>query len=396
MKFTPRAALAALVSALVITFITIDVNGIAFFLGYQMKSAILFQIFGPFLTSYLILLVLTFVAAFLGWMRNRWISLAVGVVASLVSGVVGIWFNIASQAAGATPDQVIEYIFTMTVIFVSAATVATLTAGVAVYRRMSSGGRGLAGQVALVRAPAANLAEGLVTHVRRKKVDVELANTQWDAYVETLNSCGWNTVEVEPSENLADSVFVEDTVVMLGDTAVITSPGATEREAEIIATETAVRALGVKVARIEKPGTLDGGDVLKIGKTVYIGSGGRTNGEGIRQFRAIAAKLGYTVVAVPVTKALHLKSAVTALPDGTVIGYPPLVDNTALFPRFQPVPEAHGTAVVVLASDLLLMSAAAPKTAKLLESLGYNIVTVDISEFEKLEGCVTCLSVRVR
>jgi len=215
-------------------------------------------------------------------------------------------------------------------------------------------------------------------------------------YVAALEAAGWTTELVEPRDDLADSVFIEDSVVMLGGVAVITSPGAESRQAEIIATEATVRQLGLPVQRILQPGTLDGGDVLKVGTTVYVGLGGRTNGEGIRQFRAIAKPLGFTVVAVPVTKALHLKTAVTALPDGTVIGYLPLVDNVSVFDRFLPVPEAEGTAVVVLEDDTLLMSAAAPKSAELFRGLGYRVVTVDISEFEKLEGCVTCLSVRVR
>jgi dimethylargininase len=108
------------------------------------------------------------------------------------------------------------------------------------------------------------------------------------------------------------------------------------------------------------------------------------------------APLGYTVVGVPVTKALHLKTAVTALPDGTVIGYEPIVDEPRLFERFLPVPEAHGTAVVVLDEETVLMSASAPQSIALIEDLGYTVVPVEISEFEKLEGCVTCLSIRVR
>ncbi len=396
MLFTPRAAVAALVSALAIVFITIDANGLAFFLANQMKFAILSQVFNFFLPSYLLLLLLTFVAGMLGWFRNRWVALAVGVVASVVAGSLSILLQLIGKDLAQVPwDQVLDSLLSLNTLFVTAATVATVTAAPAIYRRIT-GASGKARQVALVRAPAANLAEGIVTHVSRKPVDVELANDQWDAYVETLNSCGWQTVEVEPSNDLADSVFVEDTVVVLGKTAVIASPGAESREAEIIASEQAARKLGLSVERISKPGTLDGGDVLKVGSTVYVGSGGRTNGEGIRQLRAIASRLGYTVVAVPVTKALHLKSAVTALPDGTIIGYAPLVDQTDIFPRFLAVPEAHGAAVVVLGDDLLLLSKAAPKTAELLGSLGYNVVTVDISEFEKLEGCVTCLSVRVR
>ena len=106
--------------------------------------------------------------------------------------------------------------------------------------------------------------------------------------------------------------------------------------------------------------------------------------------------LGYTVVAVPITKVLHLKSAVTALPDGTVIGYPPIVDDPTVFDRFLSVPEESGSHVVVLAADTVLMAASAPKSAELIRELGYTVVTVDISEYEKLEGCVTCLSVRIR
>jgi len=250
--------------------------------------------------------------------------------------------------------------------------------------------------VALVRLPSPRLGEGEITHIERTEVDAALADEQWDNYVAALADNGFTTIDVEPAPDAPDSVFIEDAVVIFGDTAVLGSPGADSRATEIAGAEDAVRALGLHIERIEMPGTLDGGDVLKVGTTVYVGRGGRTNAEGIRQLRAIVAPLGYTVVAVPVTKVLHLKSAVTALPDGTVIGYLPLVDDTSVFDRFLAVPEAHGTAVVVLAPDAVLMSSAAPQSAELIRELGYRVVTVDISEFEKMEGCVTCLSVRVR
>jgi dimethylargininase len=99
---------------------------------------------------------------------------------------------------------------------------------------------------------------------------------------------------------------------------------------------------------------------------------------------------------VPVTKALHLKSSVTALPDGTIIGHPTLVDHPELFDRYLEVPEASGVAVVALSQSSVMIAASAPKTAALITDLGYRVVTVDISEFEKLEGSVTCLSVRIR
>lgn len=251
-------------------------------------------------------------------------------------------------------------------------------------------------QQALVRRPGPRLAEGLVTHIDRRPVDPALALRQWETYVQVLRDHGWQTTEVAPADDCPDAVFVEDTVVMFRNVALLARPGAGPRRPEVPAARAAAEALGCSVNEIRAPGTLDGGDVLKVGDTVYVGRGGRTNGEGIRQLRAAFEPLGARVVAVPVSRVLHLKSAVTALPDGTVIGYPPLVDDPALFPRFLPVPEESGAHVVLLGGGKLLMAAGAPKSAELLTDLGYQPVLVDIGEFEKLEGCVTCLSVRLR
>jgi dimethylargininase len=247
---------------------------------------------------------------------------------------------------------------------------------------------------ALIRRPSPRLAEGLVTHIERQPVDVELALRQWQEYVDALHGTGWTTVEVPAIEECPDSVFVEDTMVVYGDVAVIARAGADERRPEAAAAEETVADQGYRIVRITEPGTLDGGDVLKIGSTIYVGQGGRTNAAGIEQLRE--AFNSADVRAVPVQKVLHLKSAVTALPDGTVIGYEPLVDNRDVFDSFRPVPEEPGAHVVLLGADRLLMAASAPKSAELFAGLGYVPVVVDISEFEKLEGCVTCLSVRLR
>lgn len=251
-------------------------------------------------------------------------------------------------------------------------------------------------RIALVRRPSPRLADGLVTHIDRKPVDAALALRQWEAYVDALRTHGWETVEAEPADACPDGVFVEDTMVVHRNVALISRPGAESRRPETAAAEAAVTALGCSVNRVRESGTLEGGDVLKIGDTVYVGRGGRTNGAGVRQLRAAFEPLGARVVAVPVTKVLHLKSAVTALPDGTVIGYPPLVDDPAAFPRFLPVPEESGAHVVLLGGGRLLMAASAPRSAELFADLGYTPVPVDIGEFEKMEGCVTCLSVRLR
>ncbi len=249
---------------------------------------------------------------------------------------------------------------------------------------------------ALVRRPGPRLAAGLVTHIERTPVDVPLAERQWAGYVAALDDNGWTTVEVPPADDCPDSVFVEDTMVVFKDLAVIARPGAASRRPETTDAEKAVADQGYRVRYVEDPGTLDGGDVLKIGDKVYVGQGGRTNEAGLEQLRAHFTPLGAEVIGVEVTKVLHLKSAVTALPDGTVIGYPSLVDDPSVFDGFLAVPEESGAHVVLLDDDKVLMASSAPRTAAMFADRGLTPVTVDISEYERLEGCVTCLSVRLR
>ncbi|GAA4351518.1 dimethylargininase [Microbacterium rhizosphaerae] len=248
----------------------------------------------------------------------------------------------------------------------------------------------------LVRRPSPRLAEGELTHIERVPVDADLAREQWERYVDVYRARGWDVIDIAAADEHADGVFVEDTVVMFGDIAVVTRPGADSRRGEIDTVREALEDAGIPSVQIAQPGTLDGGDVLKVGRTVYVGRTLRTNDDGIEQLRAHLAPRGWEVVAVPVTKVLHLKSGVTALPDGTIIGYEPLVDDPGVYPSFLGVPEEHGTAVVVLDDATVLMSSDAPETAQLFRDRGLEVITTPISEFEKLEGCVTCLSVRVR
>ncbi|WP_111767710.1 dimethylargininase [Nakamurella deserti] len=249
---------------------------------------------------------------------------------------------------------------------------------------------------ALVRRPAPHLADGLVTHIERSVVDQALAERQWSDYVEALRAHGFRPVEVDPADDCPDGVFVEDAVVVYADLAVLSRSGAVQRRAELPTVRAAVEAAGLRIAELTAPATLDGGDVLKIGRTVYVGQTLRTNAAAVDQLRALVTPEGWEVVPVPTTRVLHLKSAVTALPDGTVIGCPPLVDDPAVFDTFLAVPEEGGAHVVLLGDDTLLMAASAPRSAEVFRGLGYRTVVVDISEFEKLEGCVTCLSVRLR
>jgi len=248
--------------------------------------------------------------------------------------------------------------------------------------------------VALVRPPGPRLTEGIVTHIERSPVDLDLARTQHAGYVAALATNGWQPVVVGPADDCPDAVFVEDTMVVVDDLVVLTRPGALERRGEVAGSRAAALAQGLRAVELTEPATLDGGDVLQVGRTVYVGRGGRTNGEGIRQLRAAVAPLGRTVVPVQLQAVLHLKSAVTALPDGSLLALPDPLDVGPLSGIRVPFEEG-GAHVVPLGQGRVLMATSAPLTAEWLTDLGFDVVAVDIGEFEKLEGCVTCLSVLV-
>lgn len=257
---------------------------------------------------------------------------------------------------------------------------------------------------ALVRAPGPRFAEGLVTHIERSEsVDTDLARRQWDAYCSALSSAGFELIQVESAPDLPDSVFIEDALLTVGDLAVVTAPGARERREEVHGARVAVHRLGLQTLELvdghrgphDDPVWLDGGDVLTIGDTLYVGVGGRTTHAGAAALGRLVSDAGRRVEVVPISRTLHLKSQVTALPDGTVVGHPPLVDDPERWDSFLAVPEPEGAHVVVLNEQTVLMSDAAPRSAELFRARGLSVVTVDVSEFVKLEGCVTCLSVRL-
>lgn len=394
-----RRLAASLAAGLVVAVATHVAATVIFFLVGGAQAGTMGTYSDYFSLGSVILFVLMSIAGGLGVYRWRVLSAVVALVLAVVSAVVGTFIQISLLGTALTNDliaQVFSLLSTTYLVFNISAALVGLGWAPRVFRAIVGAEPTGERRIALVRRPADNLAEGLTTHIDRVEIDPELAETQWDGYVSALSDAGWTTDEVEHAPSLADSVFVEDAVVLFGRTAVLTNPGTPSRTAELAGAEAAVRRHGFLVERIEAPGTLDGGDVLKVGMTVYVGRGGRTNAEGVRQLRALLAPLAYSVIAVPLTKVLHLKSAVTALPDGTVIGYPPLVDDPTIFDRFLAVPEEAGAHVVVLAADTVLMASSAPRSVALVEDLGYRVIVVDISEFEKLEGCVTCLSVRVR
>lgn len=259
----------------------------------------------------------------------------------------------------------------------------------------------------LVRRPSPKINEGLVTHIEKEEVNFDKAMDQWRTYVNNIEQEGWSVVEIDAPDpdELADSVFIEDVLVMFGKQGgIVTRPGSEMRRSEANNLEDLI-GNHIPLRRLVPPALLDGGDVMKIGPKVFVGMGGRTNEEGIRQLQSLLSE-EYQVVPVPMSKVLHLKSACTALPDGTIIYWPPALDDVGLAalrsgedgqrPMVESL-EEEGAHVVCLSSDTVLMSDSAVRTKAMVEErFGFRVVSTPMSEFEKLEGCVTCLSVRVR
>lgn len=396
-----RRLVSSFLAALTTVLVTHAASVFIFFVSQQYQSTVLTQVSDYYFLGSLFAFVFVFVFALVGALRYWWTALLAGLFAGLIATLIGT--GITTLTGGFELNgEVIQYLFgtllSINGVYVIVSTIIAATVGRAIFAKAmtwktSAGEDGA--RVALVRMPATNLSDGVVTHLDRTAVDTELADKQWDAYTQVFEDHGWTTREVPFADKLADSVFVEDTLVVLGSAAIVTRSSVKSRRDEADAAEEAAVSAGLSIERIMNPGTLDGGDVLVVGDRVYVGLGGRTNADGIRQLRQIATTRGYAVTAVPVTKALHLKTALTALPDGTILGHPDLVDNPAFFPHFLAVPEKTGTNIVALSDDTVLVAASAPKTAALIESLGYTVVSTDISEFEKLEGSMTCLSVRI-
>ena len=249
------------------------------------------------------------------------------------------------------------------------------------------------GTVAITRDVPEALARCELSFVARTPIDVALARRQHAAYVTALRSRGCEVLELPPLEEFPDSVFVEDTALVFPELAVLTRPGAPSRRGEVDSIGAALARFR-ELARIEGEGTIDGGDVLRIGGEVYVGRSARSNEEGIRQLRELLQPHGYRVHGVPTRECLHLKSAVTQVAPGTVLVQPRWVD-TLLFAHLQRIEvdpgEEHGANAVML-GDGVVYPDCFPRTRARLEAAGIEVTVVDVSELQKAEGAVTCCS----
>lgn len=246
---------------------------------------------------------------------------------------------------------------------------------------------------AIIRALSPNIGDCELTHLERSPIDVSRAVAEHEAYAQALEELGCELERLPAEPDLPDSVFVEDTAIVLPELAVITRPGAASRRAE---TASIAEVLGrYRTLRyITEPATMDGGDVLRVERDLYVGLTDRTNPEGVAQLRELLQPPGYNVQGIPVTGCLHLKSAASWLGDDTVLLNPNWVDK-AYFADLTCIPvhpdEPHAANVLRI-GDTLVCGAAHVRTRERLQRAGFTVRPVDISELAKAEAGVTCSS----
>ena len=250
---------------------------------------------------------------------------------------------------------------------------------------------------AYTRAVSPLLLRCELTHQSACAIDLARAEAQHLAYEAALEAAGLNVVRMPPLDAFADGVFVEDTALLLGEHAVITRPGALSRAAET-ASSAAALAEAFTIHRLGA-GTLDGGDILRIGRRLHVGSGGRTSREGMEALAQTVAPLGFEVVPALARGCLHLKTAATFIgPDAggnPVLLYHAAFIDPAQFDGVEPLPvasEEPGAANALRIGSRLIVSSAGPRTAVMLARRGFEVVVLDVSELHKAEAGLTCMS----
>jgi dimethylargininase len=247
--------------------------------------------------------------------------------------------------------------------------------------------------IGITRSPGPELAQCELTHLERQPIDFARASAQHRAYQIALRGAGIQVIELPVDPAHPDGVFVEDTAVVLDELAVVASPTPLSRRAEPVATSAALRPFR-SLVHLPEDARLEGGDVLHVGRTLYVGLSARSNEPGLRALERIVQPLGYTVVPVRVGGCLHLKSACCALDERTVLINRAWVD-AGLFQGLRlidlPAEEPWGANVLALPGRVFV-STAFPRTADLIRKLGYATVTLDVSELHKAEAGLTCMS----
>jgi dimethylargininase len=250
--------------------------------------------------------------------------------------------------------------------------------------------------LALTQTPSLRMDLGVRTYVGREQLDFSRVLDQHADYCRALAAAGATVRVLEVNSRFPDGVFIEDTAVILDNLAVVASMGTSARAAETGGIEQVLSEY-CDIVRIAPPATLEGGDVLQVGKTLLVGLSRRTNSAGVEALAQIARPLGYEEQVVPVRGCLHLKTACTALPDGRLLVHPSWLDVSALrtFPLIPIPPQEPWSANVLPLGQTVLLATAHVRMAELIAKLGFETRTVEISEFARAEGGVTCLSLLI-
>ncbi|MGI5998286.1 MAG: dimethylarginine dimethylaminohydrolase family protein [Lutispora sp.] len=247
----------------------------------------------------------------------------------------------------------------------------------------------------IVRRPGRSLVNGIASEDLGKPI-YEKAIKQHEAYVEALKKCGVEVTILEADENYPDSCFVEDPAVVTKKCAIITNPGAKTRKGEQISIRKVLEKFYENIEEIKDPGTLEGGDVMMVGDHFYVGLSARTNEEGARQFIEILRRYGYDGTMVPLRKVLHLKTGLAYLENNNLLVAGEFVDSP-VFEKFNKIvidEKESYSANCIWVNGKVIVPAGYEKTKKAIEDLGYEVIEVDTSEYRKVDGGLSCLSLR--
>ncbi len=247
--------------------------------------------------------------------------------------------------------------------------------------------------IAITHKPSPHLNNCELTHLQPQKIDINKASSQHKKYCQTLTDLGVKVITLDENLSMPDCAFIEDTAIVLDEIAVITPMGITSRQGE---TELVEKELAKfrPIAKIKSPAKIEGGDILKIGKKLYVGLSTRTNLKGINALEKIAKPFGYEIFPVKIYNSLHLKTACTALDNETILVNSEWIDTDCLgnFKKIRISKEEPFAANILRVENKICVHSEFNKTNKILEDSGYEMVRADISEFLKAEAGLTCLS----
>ncbi|MFF2754946.1 dimethylarginine dimethylaminohydrolase family protein [Psychrobacillus sp. NPDC058041] len=247
----------------------------------------------------------------------------------------------------------------------------------------------------IVRKISKSFVNGLTT-VDLGKPDYEKAFEQHSNYIDALKQCGVKVTVLEADERFPDSTFVEDTAILTEKCAIITNPGAESRNGEIVEMREVLSNFYSEIESILEPGTLDGGDVMQVDNHFYIGLSNRTNEEGASQLKEILEKYDYSATIVPVEKFFHFKTGISYIGDNTLVLAGEFIDNE-LFRDFNKIivnEEEEYAANCIRINDYVIIPKRYEETKKKITAAGYSVIEVEMSEFIKQDGGLTCLSLR--